>query len=71
MIKRLFPYTYASTMRLWWNLVALWYWRRANKAHDKHEFFLDKTNVLTVIATYTSKRAAEWDAEVRRIRGQK
>jgi hypothetical protein len=58
-------------MRLWWNLVALWYWRRANKAHDKHLALLDKANVLAVIATYTSKRADEWDAEVCRIRGQK
>jgi len=71
MIKRLFPYTHASAMRLWWNLVSLWYWRRANKAHDKHLVLLDKASVLTVIAKFTSKRADEWDAEVQRMREKK
>ena len=70
-MKRLLPYTHASAMSLWWRLVALWYWRGANKAHDKHEFFLDKSNVLTVIAKYTSNRADEWDTEVQRMRGKK
>jgi hypothetical protein len=70
MIKRLFTYTHASAMLLWWNLVSLWYIHRANKAHDKHESFLDKANVLTVIATYTSNRADEWDAVVQRMRDE-
>jgi hypothetical protein len=71
MIKRLFPHTHASAMRLWWHLVALWYWRRANKAYDKHLVLLDKANVLTVIAKFISKRADEWDAEVQRMREKK
>ena len=70
-MKRLFPYTHASAMRLWWNIVSLWYIYRANKAHDKHESFLDKANALTVIATYTGQRADEWDAVVKRMRKKK
>jgi hypothetical protein len=70
-LKRLFPYTRALAMRLWWNLVSLWYIHRANKAHDKLELVFDKANVLKVIAQYTSERADEWDAEVQRMRGQK
>ena len=70
-MSKAFPYTHASAMRLWWNIVSLWYIHRANKAHDKHEFFLDKANVLTVIATYTGQRADGWDAVVQSMRKKK
>lgn len=70
-MKRLLPYTHASAMRLWWNLVALWYISKAKKAYNKQDWFLNEANRLTDLSINTSIRADEWDAVVQHMRGKK
>jgi hypothetical protein len=69
-LKRLFPYTRAQAMRLWWNLVSLWHIKRSMKAADLLEQAADKVTRWQHLAEQAAKRADEWDVEVRRMRGQ-
>ena len=70
-MKRLLPYTHASAMRLWWNLVSLWYCRKANKAQDAFEKGSSDLTLFYVLAEQAGKRADEWDAEVQRMKEKK
>ena len=70
-MKRLFPYTHASAMRLWWNLVSLWYIERAIKAADLLERAAVNVARRKHLADQAGKRADQWDIDVQRMRKKK
>jgi len=70
-MKNLFPYTHASAMRLWWNLVSLWHIKRAIKAADLLGRSVDKLVQQNRLADQAGKRADEFDVVVQRMRGKK
>ncbi|MFN8994959.1 MAG: hypothetical protein ACK5X3_15035 [Pseudomonadota bacterium] len=71
MIKRFFSYARANALRLWWDIIALWYCRKANKALDAFEKGDSDLKYFHVLAEQAGKRADAWDAEMRRVRVRK
>jgi hypothetical protein len=63
-MKNLFPYTHASAMRLWWNLVSLLCITLSENA-----FRFGAAMLLR--AERTGSRADTWDDVVQRMRGKK